>query len=405
MKKKVIFVLIDALRSDYISSQDSPFLHRFSQENTYYESVVQSRSFCERAEIFTGLSPRESGYFTAIGFDPVNSPYRNLTFGGYFAYLDSLLIKKSFYRKVRNKVLRFLVRNNRVKMSSYSIPLDFLKFFSLTEDGFDFRDNDAFEGRRNLFKDCAQNNVRLFYESFTALNFTNAHTDEERIKLVESSFGSDYDLYMTYIGVMDSCAHRHGPDSAERKDALRKLDKRLEIFYKRISLKDPNASFIFLGDHGMCPVHGNIDVGQILNEKALANGFTRGKDFIYFLDSTMFRVWFLNDLTSTELSRLLKSDLDLLEKGTFVDDRLARKEKIPFPDDRYGDLLWLADTGVLIYPDFFHTVKPYKGMHGYDINLASSKGTCLVSSSTPHFYDEMMLTDTYRIIKGELGID
>lgn len=53
-ENKVVFVLIDALRSDYINEEDSPFLFNFSRQNRYYKNVTQSRSFCERAEIFTG---------------------------------------------------------------------------------------------------------------------------------------------------------------------------------------------------------------------------------------------------------------------------------------------------------------------------------------------------------------
>lgn len=404
LKKKTVFVLIDALRSDYINNDDSPFLFRFSRENTYYQRVVQSRSFCERSEIFTGLSPRESGYFTAIGFDPQNSPFKDLWVLSCFTWLDSLLIKNLIYRKLRNIILRFLTRKKNVKMSAYSIPAKFLPFFSLTEDEYDFRDKKAFKGKQNLFKDCELKGLKVYYESFTALNFAKFHSDEDRLVLVEENIDSDFDFFLIYVGVMDSCAHKYGPNSDERRKELKRLDLRLSQFHEKIVEKYSNVGFVFLGDHGMSNVNIKLDVANIVEKVALENHLKKGEDFVYFLDSTMFRVWFLNSRTASVLDKRLKSNLNLLNAGVFVDDRFALKERIPFPDKRYGDLLWLANEGVLIYPDFFHTVKPYKGMHGYDINSPASKGTCMVSSTRSEILDEIRLTDLYRILKKELSI-
>ena len=96
-KKKVILVLIDALRSDYITEEDSPFLYKFASNNRYCKKVTQSRSFCERAEIFTGLSPRESGYFTAIGYGPEDSPYKGMKILSAFSLFEKICSKNRYY--------------------------------------------------------------------------------------------------------------------------------------------------------------------------------------------------------------------------------------------------------------------------------------------------------------------
>ena len=194
-KTKVVFVLIDALRSDYITKEDSPFLYSFSIKNKYYKNVTQSRSFCERAEIFSGLSPRESGYFTAIGYSPEKSPFRNISILDKLSFIDKIFGKYRYYKALKNRIIRLLFINKKVAMRSYSIPLNFLKYFSLTEDEFDFREEIAFNGKENIFKDCINNGLNIYYDSFTALNFTNSNTDEERLQMVENNINSKHDLY------------------------------------------------------------------------------------------------------------------------------------------------------------------------------------------------------------------
>jgi len=118
----------------------------------------------------------------------------------------------------------------------------------------------------------------------------------------------------------------------------------------------------------------------------------------------MFRIWYLNSIAFELLEKRLKSNSILSNNGVFVNETVAKKEKIPFPDKRYGDTLWMANVGVLVFPDFFHNTVPYKGMHGYDINDFSSKGTCIVSSDEYEYLESIKLTDVYDIMKNELKI-
>jgi predicted AlkP superfamily pyrophosphatase or phosphodiesterase len=402
-KTKVVFILIDALRSDYITKKNTPFLYDFSQKNRYYKQVTQSRSFCERAEIFTGLSPRESGYFTAIGFSPEDSPFKNMKWLNMLALFDKLLPKNRFYNAYKNRLNKFLKRQAN-GMSSYLIPLNIMKFFNLTEDKYDFRADNGFDGQDNIFKDCKQNDLNIFYDSFTSLNFTKPSNDELRLKEVENNISNDYNLYLVYQSVIDSLGHNFGPDSQELKSGLQKLDKRLEEFYNKIISHNKDTKFIFLGDHGMTKVHTILDIEKELINISKKYNLKLGKDFVYFLDSTIFRIWYLNDSSKKIFEKELSENKVLASNGLFVDENIAREQEIPFPDRRYGDTLWMANLGVLIFPDFFHDKKPYKGMHGYEVDDTSSKGTCIVSSENSEFIKDINLTDVYLILKNELAI-
>jgi predicted AlkP superfamily pyrophosphatase or phosphodiesterase len=71
-----VLILLDAFRRDYLAEHNTPFLWSCSREGEHYKGVIQSFGFCERSEILTGMNGRESGFLTAIGFDPDASPYR-----------------------------------------------------------------------------------------------------------------------------------------------------------------------------------------------------------------------------------------------------------------------------------------------------------------------------------------
>jgi hypothetical protein len=44
-------------------------------------------------------------------------------------------------------------------------------------------------------------------------------------------------------------------------------------------------------------------------------------------------------------------------------------------DRRYGDLIWWANLGTMIFPDYFHDRYTHnKGMHGYDSDHDDMKG-------------------------------
>ena len=228
MKKnvKVILVLMDAFRSTYISSENTPFLHHLSQKHVYHKHVIPTRSFCERSEIFSGLTPVESGYFTAIGFDPEDSPYRNMWWISFFFWLEKIIPKNIFhrvYKRALNKVLK-RVGNG---MSAYDIPIKILKFFNLTEDKYDFWAENNSDGIHTIFDDCRNSKLKVFLNAFTSLNSNISLTDDQRIEIVKSEINESYNFYPLYISTMDSIAHKYGPDSKNVEQELKSLDHKL----------------------------------------------------------------------------------------------------------------------------------------------------------------------------------
>jgi hypothetical protein len=103
-----------------------------------------------------------------------------------------------------------------------------------------------------------------------------------------------------------------------------------------------------------------------------------GKDFFFFLDSTMLRVWFETPDARSKLAPAIFESHVLASRGRVLTSQLAESLHVPMADRTYGDLIWWADRGVLVWPDFFHSSDAHiSGMHGYDPSHADSHGTCI----------------------------
>ena len=366
--------------------------------------MTQSRSFCERAEIFTGLSPRDSGFFTAIGYDPRFSPFKKIRIPFAYNRIERILLSFNIYRRIRNKIIGLLRSSDFQTMKAYAIPTSFLRFFALTEDKGSTYSEKAFDGLNNIFSDCKNNDIKVYQDSFTSLSKKGTDTDLDRIGMINKNIHKDFNLYLLYIGVIDKIGHVFGPNSSERRKKLFELDQVIEQFYSSIINDYPDTNFIFLGDHGMARVSKVIDVRKEILKISKKLKTKEGKDYIYFLDSTMFRVWFSNSKTREKFEKSILDSSLFCNNGIFVDKNSAKDLEIPFPDHRYGDILWLANTGVLVFPDFFHTSEAYKGMHGYDVLHKESKGVCLESSKKHEVWENIMLTDIYHILKKKLNL-
>ena len=122
----------------------------------------------------------------------------------------------------------------------------------------------------------------------------------------------------------------------------------------------------------------SIDVQKIVHTSAKRNGLKHCKDYLLFLDSTMARFWFFNEKSRKIIEDIVNSKLSNV--GKVIDVEIAKKYKIPYQDTRYGDLIWWAKPGILIYPDYFHRFEKYKAMHGYDSYHEKMKGFSIIYS-------------------------
>ncbi len=405
-----VLILMDAFRHDYLSEEVTPFLFHCSRQGEHYKTVLPSPGYCERTEVLTGLRPRQSGFLTAIGYDPDRSPFSGMKWLRIFEWIErgilssSRLFGKSFsqrlYRYYKIRMKRFLRRRSS-GMSPYEIPVSLLPYWSLTEDRIDHREDRAFP-TASILSLVDKKGGTYFYDSFTALNLPANGADQDRLHMALAEIRNrPHDLTLIYVAAPDHFGHKYGPQSDELKRALRQMDQDLKDFTETFQQHIPGSNFVFLGDHGMATVTQSFDAGEHLNQLAGSLGLKLKRDYIYFLDSTLMRVWFLSDRAKRDFAAAIQASQPFRERGVFVDEALAEKHHIPWPDSRYGDLLWWTHPGVLIFPDFFHKTDRNRGMHGYDPDLPESQGMCIVYGDgiQPQTVDSIPLTETFSILK------
>ena len=179
------------------------------------------------------------------------------------------------------------------------------------------------------------------------------------------------------------------------------MDRDLQEFVSEFKAIRPKSRYIFLGDHGMVNVERYLDVEKIIKEIAQQGRLKLERDFVYFLDSTLMRLWTFSDKARTVFSERLQSNTLLLQSGLFLNQDLAQVYHIPWNDRRYGDIVWWANPRVLVFPDFFHRTERSKAMHGYDPALPESQGMCISYGPgiAQQKIDTMPLTGIFQLLR------
>lgn len=154
------------------------------------------------------------------------------------------------------------------------------------------------------------------------------------MEMVDSKeFCKNLEIDYVYIKDLDGAGHKYGTKS----------DKIIRII-KKIDEKISKMNFdIILSDHGMIDIKKTISVPIT-------------KDCI--IDSDMARYW-----------------------GKKPDFNSEDGKWIEWGNKEYGDFIFLANPGVLIFPNFWDSKEPSKAMHGYDGKHKDMKGIYILNKA------------------------
>jgi hypothetical protein len=179
------------------------------------------------------------------------------------------------------------------------------------------------------------------------------------------------------FGEIDCIAHRKGIASETYTKAVYNVIKKIS---KEASNQDLTLIF---SDHGTSDIKKRINLLKILS------GCTPelGKDYLYFLDSTMCRFWFFDPSSKASIMERLRPF------GHFVTEDEKRNWGLSFQTNAYFDEILVVTQGVEIYPNFFHPVYPnyIKAVHGYHPTESEAYGIIAssqqINSNTPTIFD------------------
>lgn len=397
-QNNVILLILDAFRGDYISQDNTPNLFQFSKSSKYIKYLKPSFGFCERTEILTGKTSIETGFFTAFGLDPKNSPYKEYKKTiKLFSIFDKFIFIPIF-QKILRRVFWIIFKNKKHTFYPFNIPYDLLLKLSLTEDG---KDSLITNSRNSIYK--LSNGV--FNKATTDMSSNLIGDDQYRLRItLENLLDNNYQFYPVYISKMDYVGHYHGPNSRQAKDALIEVDTIIADFVDDLFKKDDECTIIICGDHGMTEVENKVDIEATIKKKLDEPAF---KNLFYFLDSTIARFWQIKKSEDEfiRISNLLEKEFGNL--GQVV--KRCDYERFNIPNSKkYGDFCFICNSGTIINPDFFNSNKNLKGMHGYNSSDVSTLGFCMILSNNikSPFIDKNIknLTKVYGLIKESLNL-
>ncbi|MCL5317481.1 MAG: alkaline phosphatase family protein [Thaumarchaeota archaeon] len=267
--------------------------------------------------------------------------------------LDKLFSLSQTSKKIfRHSLLTLSKMNGR--LSGYpsigQIPLNFLTRFGVSTQE-NFLTTDSINSYPTFLSILRKSGVSVQIVDHPELGSDN--------DVVESALEIKRPSEVTFLRLwdLDSITHRNGVKSEAARRAIKENDqnvKRVVEHFQQITHDTVNV--LVFADHGMVNVKGNVDLVKTLNE----SGLHLGIDYLAFLDSTIARFWAEDDVI-----RRIGATLQYLDGGRILNKKDLQTLHIPATDP-HGKLLFLADPGIVIRPNFFQGAASIAAMHGYD---------------------------------------
>jgi len=367
-----LLLLIDALRPDYLAH--APYLRSLSA-NSATGVFREGFGFVPRQAYFGGLTAEQFGFTGMYCFDPARSPF-GVAWGLPRHEPDSSLAELPGTRQfvdasARDRLTPFA----RTYATSINIPLAYLPYFDLVEQRAPW---DPHVGYRSCFAILNQHHVPWYQCMWPDTNRLPDHTDAGIVQTVLSELRPEHRLACVHLQELDGLGHAYGPSSPELLTGITATDQHCRRMIDSVRERYDRLKIILFGDHGMVNVTSTLDIAAVLRQ----TGLTFGVDYAYFLDSSMARFWFYHGSARTRL----EAALGPLSGGHVLTEHELKRYGIANCDRRNGEVFFLADPGVLIFPNFFQVSgAPPRGMHGYDPDCPDNFGFFLMyDPGRPH---------------------
>lgn len=367
LDKTVLMIMVDALRHDYITEEDSPFLYRLAQQGAH-GSLIPSFGFEPDGAYFAGLDPEECDGGAQYWRKPND---RVFYFTGLFRILNLLPFAR--WQNVLRKAIRLTAQlmakdpMTRKMAPPNRIPLDKLDQFSFPMTH--FAHQPGFTPSPSLFDIARHNDLDFLFHGHPLYKVKTP-------KVVERYINDDHGQHafaFLFMGDLDSIGHRFGPDSAERRAMLRKIDSAISSIYRHAQKHYRETDLLVFGDHGMVAVDGILD-SENIRRHAEADSEVDS----YFLDSTFARFWLKQGAAGNHLREFLGT----VSGGHTLTDMEIEDYRIRFPHNYFGDIIFAVDNAKLIHPSFYSdSAHAPRGMHGYLPGCRDNESAFILSSA------------------------
>lgn len=362
MPRLTLLILVDAFRPDYL--RDAPRLRRLAGE-AETGRLREPFGFVPRAAYFGGLSPEALGYSNMFRQADGDTPFAAAA-GLPPAAIDAL--------GPPMPVRAFLDRRARAAVSPYAqyvssmrVPAAVLPHLAPVETRPPW---DPRVGYRSLFHELDAAGMRWLSAAWPDTTSLADPSDSGILADVRARLEPSHRFAFVHFQELDAAGHYHGPESAALRAHVGRIDALVGTLVDAACARFDAVDVVAFGDHGMVTVTRTVDVRPAL----AATGLVPGVDYLYFLDSTMVRLWYLTSRARERLHDAVAG----VDGLTYVDAAAARHHRVAGCDPKNAHAIFLARPGVIVWPDFFasNATRP-KGMHGYDPDCVDNQGIYL----------------------------
>ena len=360
-----LLLLLDAFRPDYL--RHTPYLRSLAQSGAT-GALRECFGFLPRAAYFGGLNAEQFGFTNMYCFDPENSVFSSARAVVTPAAPGTPESQEPLRRFVETKARERLPGFAKQYATAAQIPLACLPYFDLVEKRAPWDKRVGFE---SLFALLDQQGIAWLQSSWPETNRLPDPSDAGIVGHVLQSLRPEHRFAYVHLQELDGTGHAHGPNSSELQARLARTDDLCRQLIESARQNYAAVNLVLFGDHGMVNVTRTLDLTGVLADLKLRFG----SDYAYFLDSTMVRLWFYHH----RAEQIVREAFQSVSGGRLLSAADLKHFGIAGCDRRNGELIFLADPGVLLFPNFFQgDGTPIKGMHGYDPDCADNLGVFLL---------------------------
>ncbi|MDQ1284942.1 MAG: hypothetical protein QG663_345, partial [Thermodesulfobacteriota bacterium] len=344
VKKIAIFMFIDAMGWEIVKDRSFlkdllPHRYRVGMQFGYSSTAIPT--------ILTGEKPTVHKHLSFYYYAPEKSPFKMMKYLG-LGMLPSSIADRWRVRHILSKVVaRYYGFTGYFEM--YAMPFSRIHLFDYIEKT-DIFVPGGLSPVKNLADTLEANRISYHISNWRLQESQNIEALTKDLQKGEINFA------FLYTAAMDGLLHRVTKDGAEidvkmkwYEDNIRKLMKEAQSNYQ-------DVYFTVFSDHGMTTLAGVVDMKREVEKL----GLIFGKDYAAVYDSTMVRLWFLNDSARD----IILEALSKAPHSHILDDMELKKYSIDFHDHMYGDTILLMDPGWQIAPCDMG-LKALPGMHGF----------------------------------------
>jgi len=359
MARVGLVVLIDALGWSYLKDREFlPGILKFRKD----VRTVLGFSCGAIPTLLSGLAPAQSGHWNLFYYCPEKSPFR-------WVRLLSPLPNRLINNRVVRRGIRFIVqRLSRFGgyFQIYGVPTELLPYFDICEKEDIYKPGGVPD---SIFDKLEE--AHIPYRSYSYHDFS----DERIIREARRDLmARKYEFYFIYLSELDAFLHDHCADKLGVDLQIDRYAERLDGLYSTAAQCSEEVDFFVLSDHGMTPKRSGFD----LIREIASLGLSVPQDYIALYDSTMARFWFFKQVAQARITQKLGE----LDCGRTLGAEEKKRFGIDFPDNRFGDSIFLMKPGVVIEPSFWGNLGP-AGMHGFDPEADPDASAIFLANRAP----------------------